>query len=475
MSDAGVAAQSFVDLGTILDQLREAYRADPQPDHAVRRAKLDAMLAEVRARRDELVSAISADFGHRSRHESMTFDVLQVVNTLRYVKRNLAAWMAPEPVPLAMVYQPARAEVVPQPLGVVGVISPWNYPVQLGLVPLIYALGAGNRVMLKPSELSPRSSEVVTGILERAVGTDWVRVVEGDADVGAQFAALPFDHLFFTGSTRVGRLVAQAAAANLTPVTLELGGKSPVLVHPDFPTRKAAELIAFGKLANAGQTCVGVDYAVVREDQADALVAELQAVIPEMYATFDDNPDYTAIATQRHRDRLAALLDDAEQKGATLIEVNPKGEPRFGESGKVVPVLVRGVTREMRILQEEIFGPLLPIVETGSWEAMVDVVNEGERPLSMYVLDRNDKRVNRVLRQTHSGGVAVNEVLIQAGIESLAFGGVGASGMGKYHGRDGFETFSHRKPVVYQSRFNLRQLVAPPFGKVMDRLLDWLI
>ncbi len=475
MPSPSVAADAATDIDESFARLREASRAEPYPDLATRRARLGALLAEVRSRREEIVTAISDDFGHRSWHESMTYDVLQVVNAIRYVKRNLAAWMAPEPVPLALVYQPARAEVIAQPLGVVGIISPWNFPVQLALVPLVFAIGAGNRVMLKPSELSPRTSELLGSILERALGSDVVAVIQGGPEVGARFASLPFDHLLFTGSTRVGRLVAQAAAANLTPITLELGGKSPALVHPDFPTRRAAELVAFGKLANAGQACVAVDHVLVRADQAEALVTELQTVMAEMYPRFHDNPDYTAIVNPRHLARLQGLLEDAEAKGAQVIRVNPADEPLVSDGGKLLPALVRGVTPEMQLSQEEIFGPILPVIELESWEAMTARVNEGGRPLAMYVLDRNAKRVARVMRQTIAGGVSVNETLIHAGIESLPLGGVGASGMGKYHARDGFETFSHRKPIVHQARFNLRQLVEPPFAKTLERLLDWLI
>jgi len=475
MSTAGIAPEAPVELDALFAQLQEAYRAEPHPDHRARKARLDALLAQVKSRREERARAMSDDFGHRSWHESMTYDVLQVLNAIRYAKRNLRAWMTPEPVPLATIYQPARAEIVPQPLGVVGVMAPWNFPLQLALVPVVYAIAAGNRVMLKPSELAPRTAEAMASIVHAALGSDVAVVVQGDADVGARFSSLPFDHLLFTGSTRVGRLVAQAAAANLTPVTLELGGKSPALVHPDFPTRKAADLIAFGKLANAGQICVSPDYVLVRRDQADALVAELRAAMARMYPRFLDNPDYTAIIADHHRRRLDELLADAEAKGATVIRVNPADEPVDGDSARMLPAIVTGTTEAMRVRQEEIFGPILPVVEVESWEAMAEEVTAGDRPLAMYVFDRNDKRVDELLRQTHAGGVAVNETLLQAGIENVPFGGVGASGMGRYHGRDGFDTFSHRKSVVHQARFNLRQVVQPPFGKTMERLLDWLL
>jgi len=474
MSSAQDATPSAVDLEAMFTGLRERQRAEPYPDHATRQGLLSSLLAEVRERREDLAAAISADFGPRSRHESLISDVMQVANTIRYLKRNLRAWMQPEPVPLGLVYQPARAEIVPQPLGVVGVISPWNFPLHLALVPGATALAAGNRVMFKPSELTPRTSEALAELLERAVGAAWAGVVTGGPEVGAAFSALPFDRIHFTGSGRVGRLVLQAAAENLTPVTLELGGKSPVLVHPDFPPSRAAELVAFGKLHNAGQICVAPDYVLVRRDQADRLAAEIQAAMVAMYPRFIDNPDYTAIISDGHRARLRHLLEDATSKGAVVVRVDPAGEDD-GESHKMLPAIVRGVTPDMAILQEEIFGPLLPIVEVDDWDAMIVHVNGGDRPLTMYVMDRDERRIRSVLERTHAGAVAVNETLLPAGIENLPFGGVGASGTGKSRGRDAFDSFCHRKSVLRQSRFNLRRTVAPPFGDLVERLLAWLI
>lgn len=474
MSNAAVAPESL-DLSATLDQLKEAFRADPYPDYRVRRAYLDGLLAAIRARKDAFAQAISEDFGHRSRVESMTYDVLMSANTLRHVRRNLKGWMAPEPVPLSMVFQPARAEIVSQPLGVVGVISPWNFPVQLAMLPLTYAIAAGNRVMLKPSELSPRTSALLAEVLGSVFPSDVVTVVQGDAAVGAAFASLPFDHLFFTGSTRVGRLVAKAAAENLTPVTLELGGKSPALVHPDYPARTAARALIAGKLANAGQVCVAPDYVLVRKDQAAALTTALQVTAAEMYPSFINNPDYTSIISERHRERLDELLADAEAKGGSVIRLHGSGESVDGGSGKFVPAIVRNPTSDMRIMQEELFGPILPIVEVESYEEMVDFVNRGERPLAMYLFDHKEARIRSVLHRTHAGGLSINDTLVHAGVENLPFGGVGGSGMGRYHGRAGFDTFSNRKGVVHQSRVNLRSLVMPPFGQAVRRLLDVLL
>ena len=394
---------------------------------------------------------------------------------IRYVQKHLKAWMSPEPRPVTLALQPARARVVPQPLGVVGVISPWNYPVQLALLPVAYALAAGNRVMLKPSELTPHTSELLCSMLGDAFGEELVSVITGGPDVAAAFSRLPFDHLFYTGSTRVGRLVMAAAAENLTPVTLELGGKSPAIVHPDYPTAKAAASLVAGKLFNAGQTCVAPDYVLVRSDQAPGLVEALRAEIARLYPRLVDNPDYTSVVNQAHRDRLQGYLDDAQGKGARLIEVNPAGES-FDDAGtKMAPVIVCDPTDDMIVMQEEIFGPILPIVTVESFDAAVSYVNDRPRPLALYLFDRNKERVEQILQRTHAGGVSVNDTMLHVAEEHLPFGGVGPSGMGAYHGREGFDTFSHRKAVFHQSRLNGRFLLAPPYGRRIERLLDLLM
>ncbi|HHO53078.1 MAG TPA: coniferyl aldehyde dehydrogenase [Deltaproteobacteria bacterium] len=457
-----------------LRSLREAFRAAPFPDRQERTRALDRLLTLILERRDAIADAISDDFGHRSRHESLVSEVYVTAAGIRYIKKHLRAWMAPEPRPVTLALQPARARIVPQPLGVIGIISPWNYPIQLALLPLAYALAAGNRVMLKPSELTPGTSELMRTLLADAFHPDHVAVITGGPEVGAAFSELPFDHLFYTGSTRVGRLVMQAAAKNLTPVTLELGGKSPAWIHPDYPTEKAAASIAMGKLFNAGQTCVAPDYVLVRRDQADALERALVASIEEMYPGLVDNPDYTSIINDQHRERLQGYLADAEAHGARLVTINPASES-FEASTKLAPVLIRDPTEEMAVMQEEIFGPLLPIVAVDSVDAAAAYINDHPRPLAMYVFDRDKARVEGLLRHTHAGGVSVNDTMLHVAEEHLPFGGVGPSGMGAYHGREGFDTFSHRKAVLHQPRLNSRFLLAPPYGRTIERLLDLLI
>lgn len=462
-------------LQSTFDSLRAAARAEPYPDYATRRDRLESLLQLVKARTADIEAAASADFGHRSRHETLIGDVFLVVSGLRYMQRNLKRWMRPQGRGLGMALRPASAEVLPQPLGTVGVISPWNYPLQLALVPAAYAIAAGNRVLIKPSEFTPRTGELLGELVASAWGADVATVVTGGPEVSAEFASLPFDHLFYTGSTRIGRKVAAAAGQNLTPVTLELGGKSPVLVHPEYPADKAAKCIAPGKLFNAGQTCVAPDYVLVQRGKpADALVSEILTCFQAMYPSLVDNNDYTTIANDSHDARLQALLDDARDKGAELIEFNP-GKESFAATRKRAPVIVRRPTEEMLVMQDEIFGPILPIVEVDSYDEAVAYVNAHPSPLAMYVFDRNQSRVAEVLRQTRAGGVTVNDTVLHAADESLPFGGVGPSGTGSYHGPEGFYTFSHRKSVLRQARVNGRALLAPPYGRRLEKLLDFLM
>jgi len=474
MSVATLDLPVVPDLKPKLDVLRRAFLAEPYPTYETRRARLEKLNGALLDRRDELADAISADFGGRSRHESLLAEIFLTSSNAKHLLANLKRWMRPESRSVSIALRPASAKVVPQPLGVIGVISPWNYPVQLALAPVLTALAAGNRVMLKPSELTPRTSAKMAEILGSIFPEDLVCVVQGPADVGAAFAELPFDHLLFTGSTKVGRLVMQAAAKNLTPVTLELGGKSPAVLHPDFPVERAAEAIVGGKLFNAGQTCVSPDYVLVHQGRADALCDAIAVATRKLYPRLAENPDYTAIVNARHRARLSGLLDDARAKGARLVEVNPAGES-FADSPKLPLTLVRKPTDDMAVMQDEIFGPVLPIVEVPSVEAALRYVVDRPRPLALYYFDTDRTRIDRVVSTTHSGGVTVNDCMLHAADEHLPFGGVGPSGMGAYHGKEGFDAFSHRKSVLRQPRLNGHWLILPPYGARLERLLNWLL
>jgi len=453
-----------------LEQQRAAFRAEMMPSLAVRKDRLQRVRAMTAKYEEELAAAISQDFGNRARQETLLADVFTVESGAKHALRHLRRWMKPKRVPTALHFLPASNRLMPQPLGVVGVLSPWNYPYYLAMAPAMAALAAGNRVMIKPSELTPATSALMARMVAEFFAPEEMQVIAGDAEVGRAFSHLPFDHLFFTGSTAVGRLVAQAAAQHLTPVTLELGGKSPALVDPSCDLKLTAQRLAFGMLLNAGQTCVAPDYALVPRALVQPLVAELTAAVRRLYPTLDANPDYTSIATERHHARLLALLADAKARGAQLITTHE--EQVSGR--KLVPHILLGVTPEMTVMQDEIFGPLLPIVPYDSLDEALAFINRMDRPLALYWFGRDAAVQQRVLEQTHAGGVTINDCIWHLGQEDQPFGGVGASGIGSYHGDWGFRTFSKEKPVFIQSAFAGTKLFYPPYGKTFERLLGLL-
>ena len=370
---------------------------------------------------------------------------------------------------------PARARILYQPVGVVGIISPWNYPFQLALMPLLAALAAGNRVMLKPSELTPRTGEFIAELLSGLFPSEKVATVLGGPEIGAAFSQLPFDHLFYTGSTAVGRLVMQAAAQNLTPVTLELGGKSPCILGEDAMLSGAAESVAYGKLLNAGQTCIAPDYVLVPEGQREAFINLLGQAVRKLYPTLKANPDYTTIVNERHYRRLAQYLEEAKAKGARVIELNPAQEELDPAARKLAPTLVVDPADDLAVMRDEIFGPILPIKSYRGLDEAIDYINGRPRPLALYYFGADAAQRDRVLARTISGGASVNETLMHIAVENLPFGGIGASGIGAYHGEIGFQTFSHRKGVFLQSRINGTWMLRPPFGKLTEGMLKVLM
>ncbi|HJM52137.1 MAG TPA: coniferyl aldehyde dehydrogenase [Alphaproteobacteria bacterium] len=464
--------------GVLADQRAAAVR-EGTPGAAQRRADLDKLLKAVLANQVAIAEAIAADFGHRSPVETALAEVYTTVDTIRHARRHLGRWMRPRRRPVSLPFLPARAQVVYQPLGVVGIISPWNYPFYLALSPLIGVLAAGNRAMIKPSELVPRTADLIENLIADTFAEDQVAVVTGGVTLGEVMAGLPFDHLLFTGSTRVGRLVMRAAAANLTPLTLELGGKSPVIVAPGFDLERAARSIVAGKLLNAGQTCIAPDYVLTPEGTLDALVAQIKLFVARMYPRLGDNPDYSAIVNERHFARLNGLVEDAVDQGAQVIEINPAGEDLTaggpGPGLKLAPKLVIEPSDRMQVMQDEIFGPILPIRSYRVLDDALADVAARPRPLALYYFDSDARRIERVLGETVSGGVSINETLLHVAQEALPFGGVGPSGMGRYHGFDGFESFSHKKGVFRQSRLNGTALMHPPYGKLARTMLKTLI
>jgi acyl-CoA reductase-like NAD-dependent aldehyde dehydrogenase len=464
--------------GVLADQRAAAVR-EGTPGAAPRRADLDKLLQAGLANQVAIAEAIAADFGHRSPVETALAEVYTTVDTIRHARRHLGRWMRPRRRPVSLPFLPARAQVVYQPLGVVGIISPWNYPFYLALSPLIGVLAAGNRAMIKPSELVPRTADLIENLIADTFAEDQVAVVTGGVTLGEVMAGLPFDHLLFTGSTRVGRLVMRAAAANLTPLTLELGGKSPVIVAPGFDLERAARSIVAGKLLNAGQTCIAPDYVLTPEGTLDALVAQIKLFVARMYPRLGDNPDYSAIVNERHFARLNGLVEDAVDQGAQVIEINPAGEDLTaggpGPGLKLAPKLVIEPSDRMQVMQDEIFGPILPIRSYRVLDDALADVAARPRPLALYYFDSDARRIERVLGETVSGGVSINETLLHVAQEALPFGGVGPSGMGRYHGFDGFESFSHKKGVFRQSRLNGTALMHPPYGKLARTMLKTLI
>ncbi len=453
-----------------LEQQRAAFNADPFPGAAVRLDRLKRLKAMTAHYTDQLVAAIAQDFGHRAHQETLLADVFTVQAGARHAIRHLRTWMKPRRVPTAMHFWPASNRLLRQPVGVVGVVSPWNYPYYLAMAPALAALAAGNRVMIKPSELTPATSELMARMVREHFAPEEMTVIVGDAEVGRAFTALPFDHLFFTGSTAVGRMVAQAAARNLTPVTLELGGKSPAIVDRSANVALTAERLAFGKLLNAGQTCVAPDYALVPRELVQPLADAIVDRMRTLYPTIASNPDYTSIATERHLSRLHGLVADARAKGARVVSAHDESPT----GRKLAPKLLLDVDDSMTVMQEEIFGPLLPILAYDKVDEALAYVRRHERPLALYWFGSDAQAQQHALEQTHAGGVTVNDCIWHLGQEEQPFGGTGASGMGSYHGEWGFRTFSKEKPIFVQSRFAGTRLFHPPYGPTFDRMMGLL-
>jgi coniferyl-aldehyde dehydrogenase len=462
------------DLSRLFDAQRSAYAAERHPSLALRRDRLERIAALVEDHEQDFVEAIAGDFGARPAQETRLAELFVVTASIRHTRRNLEQWMAPVAVPTPIYLWPGTSQVLRQPLGVVGVISPWNYPVQLALLPALAAMASGNRVMLKPSELTPRTSALLERLVARRFAGDELAVVTGGPDVGDAFSRLPFDHLFFTGSTAVGRKIALAAAANLTPVTLELGGKSPALIHADADVRTGAPRLAAGKLLNAGQTCIAPDYALIPADRVDAWIAALRDSAASLYPSFASNVDYSSIVNDGHYRRLTELIDDAVRKGARAVALDGSVTSAPMSNRRLAPTILVGVNDGMAVMNEEIFGPVLPIEAYDSLEQAIARINARPKPLSLYMFGGDKQARRRVLEQTTAGGVTVDDTLWHFSNENLPFGGIGASGTGAYHGERGFLTFSHQKAVFIQPRLSFTWLLRPPYGKRFERVLAFL-
>ncbi|XOV88336.1 MAG: coniferyl aldehyde dehydrogenase [Pseudomonadota bacterium] len=469
---SAIAAETDIrqDMLTVLEQQRRAYIKEGKVSLGTRQDRIDRAINILKTNGPRLAEAMATDFGHRSLQQSKITDIDGSIGPLQHARKHVREWMRAErrPIMFPLNLLGSRGRVEYQPLGVIGCISPWNFPVQLTFAPLAGIFAAGNRTMIKPSEFTPATSELMKELFSAAFDIEEVAVFTGGAEVGSAFSGLPFDHLLFTGATSVARHVMRAAAENLVPVTLELGGKSPVIVGRSADITLTASNVMAGKTMNAGQICLAPDYLFIPEEKADEFVAAARASVATMYPDLKDNPDYTSIINERHFDRINGYLDDAREKGATLVELNPANEDfSQQEHRRIPPTLVLDPTDDMKVMQEEIFGPVLPVKRYSSVEETIDYINEHDRPLGLYYFGSDASEEKKVLTHTTSGGVTVNDVVMHVAMEDLPFGGVGPSGMGSYHGYDGFRTFSHAKAVYSQSRLvsKLASAMRPPYKK----------
>jgi coniferyl-aldehyde dehydrogenase len=479
-SPRAVRDKRFEPLAERFGSMRDASRNAPPLSSGERKAALRSLRDMIDTRAQDFCAAIASDFGWRSHDETRMAEVVPALTLIRDTLAHLDRWMRPERRPGSMLFWPASNRIYWQPKGVVLIISPWNYPLLLTAGALAAALAAGNRVIIKPSEVAPATAALLKTTLEAALGPELVTVVTGDASVAQALTALPFDHILFTGSTAVGKLVMRSAAQHLTPVTLELGGKSPAIVHPDFDHARAVRRIVRGKLLNAGQTCIAPDYVLVQRDRLEAFVELAKTTIAQFYPRVIDDADYTTIINTKHYERLSVLVADARARGARIVTIDPAGELPPGEIGvaqsrKMLPTLVVDPAPDLAVMREEIFGPILPVVPYDTLDDAIAFINAAPRPLALYYFDNDRRRTEQVLQRTVSGGASVNDTMFHFAQEGLPFGGIGPSGMGAYHGRDGFRTFSHGKGVFTQSRWAFTDKLAPPYGESFRRLIRFAI
>ncbi|MEC7379741.1 MAG: coniferyl aldehyde dehydrogenase [Pseudomonadota bacterium] len=462
---------------SILDRQRAAYLAEGIVTSETRIDRLERAVRVVKKHQKAFVQAMNEDFGHRSEHQSLFTDVASSIGPLRHAQQNLKRWQKKDKrkvTPGILALLGAKAWVEYQPLGVVGVISPWNFPVNLTFTPLAGVLSAGNRCMIKPSEYTPATSAAMAAGFAEEFDEEEIAVITGGPQTGADFSGLAFDHLLFTGATSVAKHVMRAASENLVPVTLELGGKSPVIISPKADMAPTTDALMAGKMMNAGQICLAPDYVFVPRDRMGEFVESSKRSVAKMYPTLLDNPDYTSVINARHFERINGYVDEARERGVEVVEINPADEDfRQQSAHKIAPTLLIDPPEDSAVMQEEIFGPVMPIKSYDSLDETLDYVNSHDRPLGLYYFGTDQEETQRVLNQTTSGGVTLNDVVMHVAQEDLPFGGVGHSGMGAYHGEDGFRTFSHAKAVFKQATFNPAEKLGlrPPYG---DKLMGLL-
>ncbi len=454
----------------IFEAQKAAYRANPMPSAQERIERLTRLRRVLVKYQNEFSQAICTDFSNRSIEETKIGEVMTCLDSIDYSIKNISKWMKPSKRSMNLLHQPTKGWVAYQPLGVVGIMSPWNYPLLLAISPLICALSSGNHAMLKISSASAQFGALLEKVLGEIFPENLVAVVNGGGVISDTFCRLPFNFLVFTGSSAIGKTVMAAAAENLTPVLLELGGKSPALIHPSFPIAEAAERLAFGKLWNAGQTCVAPDYVLVPRGKTAEFVGHMRKYMSQLYPSLLNNPDFTSIVNDKQYSRLQRYLNDAREKGAKVVEVNPADE-NFSNSHKIPPTLITNITTDMLVAQEELFGPILLVVEYDDVEEAIDYINDRPRPLALYYFDYNEERAQYLMDHTHSGQFGINSMLTHITHCDLPFGGVGNSGMGKYHAHEGFLTMSHARSVLQVGKLYSVKLLFPPFNKPQHALL----
>lgn len=470
-TSAAVKSQSII---TTVEQLQKQFsrlhalsRSNPINDWATRERLLDDLEMLLSDNRENLAHAISADFGHRSESETQFAELFPSFTGISHAKKYGKSWMKTRRASISAMYRPAHNEIQPQPLGVVGIMVPWNYPLYLAVGPMIDALTAGNRVMIKMSEAAPKFAETFAKVVDHYFSSDMVCVVLGEVDIAEAFSKLPFDHLLYTGSTEVGRIVMAAAAENLTPVTLELGGKSPVIVTKDVNLESVVNRVMMGKTLNAGQTCIAPDYVLIQREHHQHFISLAIEWLQKHYPNIENNEDYSYIINAAQFNRVQGYLDELPADSVhnlTGVDANP-------ETRLMPPVIVSEPAVTSQLMQNEIFAPILPLIHYDTLDDAIQFVNERPRPLALYVFGNDDNEIYQVRTQTVSGGVCVNEVILHVAQHDLPFGGVGDSGIGAYHGKAGFERLSHMKPVFVQAKLNGMNLLLPPYGDLFRKAM----
>lgn len=451
------------------ERLQQNHMTEPYPQIAKRVSTLKRIERLLQQNAESIAEAIKTDFDHRSENETLLLEIFPLINSLRYCRKKLRKWTKPEKRHVSWLFKPARAKLFPQPLGVVGIVVPWNYPLYLALEPAAYALAAGNKVMIKLSELSPALGQLLKQLISESNLDHDLSIINGDVDISKAFVSLPFGHLLFTGSTKVGKQVMKAASEHLTPVTLELGGKSPVIISTTTNKNILSRLF-FAKTLNAGQTCIAPDYLLIPAGWEALIEEQYKIFINKHYPSIMNNADYSAIISESHQQRLIALLEDAKAQGARVVEVGSTSE-KPQQNQKMPVYLVFDIKPSMRLAQEEVFGPILPVISYQHFSEVLHYLNERPKPLACYYFGSDKAQINHLKFETLSGSLVINDCLMQVSIDDLPFGGVGNSGMGHYHGQEGFNTFSKLKPLFIQGRFSTTGFLYPPYGKLLRILL----